>query len=130
MSLNILIVDDSEIIRAVIIKTLKIANIPYNEIFQAGNGIEGLEVLSKEWIDLIFADINMPLMNGLEMIDKIRENELYKNIPIVVISTEGSKTRIEELISKGVKAYLRKPFIPEQVKKVVDELMEASNGTT
>ncbi|EKD26804.1 MAG: hypothetical protein ACD_79C01009G0002 [uncultured bacterium] len=127
MSLNILIVDDSEIIRAVIVKTLNVAKVPFKQIFQASNGKEALEILDKEWIDLVFADINMPVMNGLEMIEKMNSHNLLKSIPVVVVSTEGSATRIEELTAKGIKAYIRKPFTPEQVRQVVDKIMENKN---
>lgn len=122
MSYNILLVDDSEIIRAIITKTLKIANIPFKQLFEAGNGKEALDILDSNWIDLVFADINMPVMNGFEMLDKMAENSMLKAIPVVIISTEGSQTRMEQLIAKGVKAYLRKPFTPEQLKKVFDEI--------
>ena len=124
MSLNILVVDDSEITRAVLIKTLKVSDISVVDIFQAANGQEGLDILEKEWVDLIFADINMPVMNGLEMIDKINNNEDLKHIPKIVISTERSKTRIDALRSKGVSDYITKPFNPEQIKKVVDTMLE------
>ena len=122
MALNILIVDDSEIVRAVIKKTFGIAGIETGQIFEAGNGKEALGILQEAWVDLVLADINMPVMNGIEMIEHMTEDEVLKNIPIVVISTEGSLTRIEELRAKGVRAYVRKPFTPEQIKKTVDEI--------
>lgn len=124
MSLNIMIVDDSEIIRAVIIKTIKIAQIPVADFFEAGNGKEALDLLEKQWVDLVFADINMPVMNGIEMIDIMSKKNMLQSTPVIVVSTEGSQTRIEELINKGVRAYIRKPFAPEQVKEVVDQIME------
>lgn len=126
MALNILVVDDSETVRAVISKTLGLAGVPVNELFQAANGQEGLEILLNNWVDLVFTDINMPTMGGLEMIARMKEDESLKPIPVVVVSTEGSKTRIDELIAKGVAAYIRKPFTPEQVRKVVDEIIGVS----
>lgn len=123
MSLNILLVDDSEIVRAVITKTLKVAGIPYSQLHEAGNGKEALEIMDKNWIDLVLADINMPIMTGIEMIDQMSKDPLFKSIPVIVISTEGSLTRIEELRNKGIKAYIRKPFTPEQIKALIAEIL-------
>ena len=123
MSLNILVVDDSNTVRAIIAKTLKLAQIPITELYNAENGKEALEILGEKWIDLVFSDINMPIMGGVEMIERMFEDETLKTIPVVVVSTEGSKTRMEELKTKGVKAYIRKPFTPELVREVVTEIM-------
>jgi len=124
VALNILVVDDSKVVRSVIKKTLDIAGVDVGNIFEAGDGKEALEILDKEWIDLVFADINMPVMTGLEMVDRMKEDGILQTIPVVIVSTEGSETRIEELKAKGVRAYIRKPFTPETIKKVVDEIME------
>ena len=128
MALNILVVDDSATVRAVIIKTLRIAEVPVNECFQASNGQEALTVLDNHWIDLVFADINMPVMTGIEMVERMSEDGLLKTVPVVVVSTEGSTTRIEELKDKGVSAYVRKPFTPERIRSVVQDIVGADNG--
>ena len=127
MALNILVVDDSVTVRAVIRKTLQVAEVPVGELYEAGNGAEALDVLKDEWIDLVFADINMPIMTGVEMVEKMAEDGLLKSIPVVVVSTEGSKTRIEELKAKGISAYIRKPFTPEEVKLVVEQITGVVN---
>jgi two-component system chemotaxis response regulator CheY len=124
MPYNILLVDDSETVRAIIAKTLALADIPTANVYQAANGKEALEILSREWVDLVFADINMPVMGGVEMIEKMYGDGLLKTIPVIIVSTEGSLTRIDELKSMGVKAYIRKPFTPEMLRKVVDGIME------
>jgi len=123
MAYNILVVDDSSIIRSVIKKTLKLAEVPVNELYEAENGKEGLERLTEHWVDLVFADINMPVMTGIEMIDKMAADGLLKTIPVVIVSTEGSATRFDELSKKGVKAYIRKPFTPEVLRDVVKQVM-------
>ena len=127
MAYNILVVDDSVTTRAVIKKTIGIAGVEVNELFQAGNGKEALEILRENWIDVIFSDINMPIMGGVEMIEKLSEDGLLKTIPVIVVSTEGNRTRIEQLKSKGICAYIRKPFTPEMIKNVVDEVMGSQN---
>jgi len=128
MSINILVVDDSKTVRAVIEKTLLLSGIEIGNIFHAGNGKEALEVLRKNWIDLLLTDINMPVMNGVELINEMSQDELLKTIPIAIVSTEGSQTRVEELKSKGVKAYLRKPFTPESLKNLIIELLGVSEN--
>ena len=100
MELNLLVVDDSSVTRAMIIKTLKMTGLPLGEIYQAGNGWEGLALLEKHKIDLALVDINMPIMNGEEMIECMRENADMRDTPVIVISTEGSETRIERLKGK------------------------------
>lgn len=126
MALNILVVDDSETVRAVIVKTIGLTGVDVNEIYQAGNGEEALTLLKDSWIDLVFSDINMPVMTGTEMVEIMKTDDMLKTIPVVIISTEGSATRIEELKSKGVSAYIRKPFSPETVKEVIDEIIGGS----
>jgi two-component system chemotaxis response regulator CheY len=125
---NILIVDDSRTIRAVIKKTLSIADIPTKNVWEAANGLEALEVLHKEWVDIVFADINMPEMNGIELVERMNDEGMIDTIPVVIVSTEGSKQRIEELRNKGVKAYLRKPFAPESLKNIIGELLETNHA--
>lgn len=119
MALNILIVDDSRTIRNILVKTLKLTEVDIGEIYQAGNGEEGLECLRENWVDLVLSDLNMPVMTGFEMIDKMFEDELLCKIPVVVISTEGSVTRIEELKKKGIRDYVRKPFTPETIGEII-----------
>lgn len=127
MPYNILIVDDSETVRAVLARTLEMAGVDVSTLHQASNGEEALEVMKNNWIDLVFSDINMPGMGGVEMIERMQESDLLGTVPVVVVSTEGSKTRIDDLLSKGVRAYIRKPFTPEKVKAVVEELLGGDN---
>lgn len=128
MSINILIVDDSTTVRAIIEKTLRLSGVEIGNILHAGNGKEALEVLRNNWVDLVLTDINMPVMNGIELINEMHQDELLNTIPIAIVSTEGSQTRVEELKSKGVKAYLRKPFTPESLKNLVIELLGVSKN--
>ena len=121
MSLNVLIVDDSGVMRSMILKSLQLAGLPLGEVYQASNGQEGLDTLDNGWVDLIVADINMPVMNGEEMIRRIRSNDLWAKLPIVVISTEGSEARIQELQQLDA-AFIHKPFKPETIRDVVQAL--------
>jgi len=120
---SVLIVDDSEIIRAVLEKALRMAKIPLSEIYLAENGRAALEVLENNWIDIVMTDLNMPEISGFEMIDKMQQRKDFCAIPVIVISTEGSTARIDELKDKGVKGYLRKPFTPEMVRAMLKQVL-------
>jgi len=117
MAYNVLIVDDSSTARSVIGKTLMISGVPIGQVYYAANGQEALDLLKANWVDIVFADINMPVMNGVEMIARMEEDGLLQSIPVVVVSTEGSSTRIDGLKAKGIKGYIRKPFSPEKIKE-------------
>lgn len=125
MSLNIMVVDDSGVARAMIIKTLGLCGLSLGQVHQAANGKEGLAILEKNWIDLAVVDVNMPVMNGEEMIEEVRKNPAWVDLGIIVVSTEGSQTRIERLLQKGVK-FIHKPFTPESVREIIQELTGVS----
>jgi len=122
MAINILIVDDSAVMRAMILKSLRMTGLDIGETCQAGNGQEGLEALNDNWIDVVIVDINMPVMNGEEMIDHMRDNPATADIPIVVISTEGSEERLHRLKEKGA-AFIHKPFTPETIRDTMRTML-------
>ena len=124
MAYNVLIVDDSMMMRQMVAKTLQIANLPIGQIFKAANGREALQLLKDHWIDIVLADINMPEMNGIEMVQKMLKDGLLGKIPVIIVSTERSVTRIDELRAAGVRAFINKPFTPEAINKVVTEILE------
>ena len=126
MALNVLVVDDSGIIRKMIIKTLNMCGLTMGEVHEAANGQEGLDVLENHWVDLVFADLNMPVLDGETMIDQIRANETLADVALVVVSTEGSETRINRLKEKGAR-FIHKPFPPEEVRRVVTDMLGLSN---
>ena len=128
MAYNILIVDDSQTMRAVLVKTIGMAEIDMGNVFEAANGKEALETLGNQWVDIVFADINMPVMNGIEMVQEMVKLGYMETTPVVVISTEGSQTRLNALKEMGVKGFLRKPISPELFKTVVDGVLAGSNA--
>jgi two-component system chemotaxis response regulator CheY len=123
MSMNVLIVDDSGIMRAMILKSLKMSGLSLGEVYQAANGQEGLDALRQNWIDCVIVDINMPVMTGEEMIDHMKQDPEIKDIPTIVISTEGSETRLERLNKKGV-AFIHKPFSPEMIRDTIKKIIK------
>ena len=124
--LNVLIVDDSSVMRKIIERSLRQAGLDLSEVWEAGNGAEGLAALQKGSPDLILSDINMPVMDGLEFLKTLATVENAKGVPVVMITTEGSEARVVEALSSGAKGYLRKPFTAEQVKERVTPLLAGS----
>ena len=124
MAYNFLIVDDSAFVRTVFKKTLSLANLEVAAVFEAGNGAEALELLGRQQVDLIFLDVNMPVMDGLEFMDRLRSQQQFVHIPVIVLSTEGSRERKALLADKDVVACLRKPFTTEQVREAIEAALE------
>lgn len=123
MAYNILLVDDSETVRQVIAKALEMANLPVGRLHEAGNGEEALAIMTKEWVDLVFADLNMPVMNGVEMVSRMKGDASLKSLPVIVVSTEGSAKRIRGLMDQGIDGFVRKPFTPETIKTAVQSVL-------
>ncbi|MDD5722999.1 MAG: response regulator [Syntrophales bacterium] len=123
MAFNILIVDDSRSMRSVIKKVIYMSGFKTDQCLEAANGREALELLSSHWVDIILSDINMPEMNGFEMLEALRKDSLLKSIPVVVISTEGREDRMREAVALGAKSFIKKPFLPEDIKRVLYEVI-------
>ena len=123
MAYDILVVDDSGTMRAVILKSLRMSGLDLGRVLEAEHGRRGLEILRAQRVDIVFSDLNMPVMGGLEMLEEMKRDEALRRIPVVVISTEGSSARIGELRGKGINGFLRKPFLPEALKKTVDGIL-------
>jgi two-component system chemotaxis response regulator CheY len=124
MAYKFLIIDDSNITRKVLVKTLGMTNLPVDTIDEAEHGQIGLDKLKDNWVDLIFLDINMPVMNGVEFLEKLRADDTLKDLPVVIVSTEGSQERIKRLEELGISGYLRKPTTPELLTSTVLGLLE------
>jgi len=123
MSFNVLVVDDSSAMRAVIKKIIAMSGFKMDECWEAGSGKEALETLSHAWVDVIISDINMPEMNGLELIGRLKGDELYKEIPVIIVSTEGSAERMREAFVQGAQGFIKKPFLPEDLRKTLYEVI-------
>jgi two-component system chemotaxis response regulator CheY len=121
--LKVLIVDDSAVMRKIVERALRQAGLDLGEVLEAGNGAEALVEVQKGSLDIILSDINMPVMDGLEFLKNLANIESAKGVPVVMITTEGSEARVAEALSSGAKAYLRKPFAPEQIKQRVTPLL-------
>jgi two-component system chemotaxis response regulator CheY len=114
---QVLIVDDSSVMRKIVERSLRQAGIEIEKVFEAGNGAEALAVLSTTKVDIILCDINMPVMDGLEFVKQLSGVENAKGVPVVMITTEGSEGHVVQALSAGARGYLRKPFTADQVKE-------------
>ena len=119
MAHDVLIVDDSATIRAVVKRTIRMIGLDVGNIYEASNGIEALAQLADHRVAVVLVDINMPTMNGVQLLTRMKQTEGLKNIPVVIASTEGSQQRIDQLSALGVNGYVRKPFQPEQLRDVL-----------
>lgn len=123
MSINVLIVDDSSIVRKVIERTLGMTGLDLNPPLTAEHGAQALEVLRSNWVDLIFLDVNMPVMDGMEFMEHLRADEAFQDIPVIIVSTEGSHERRAKLEEHRIHAYLRKPVTPEAIVNAVNSAL-------
>lgn len=127
MAQNVLIVDDSAVTRAMIAKTLDLAQIPVADCLQAGNGKEALELLESHWVDLVLADLNMPVMGGRELLRVMRTTPEMADIPVIVISSEHCPPG--SLALSWASGYVRKPFTPEALRAAIDGLAAKKRGS-
>ena len=121
MSKKVLVIDDSSTIRSLITHSLEELN-DY-EMVEAKNGFEALKVLPRMHFDLIITDINMPEINGLEIVNFVRNHPEYQSIPLIIVSTESGDEDRQKGLSLGANEYITKPFEPEQIKDVVRRVM-------
>jgi two-component system chemotaxis response regulator CheY len=129
MAQSILIVDDSATTRAVIKRAVQLSGVDTGGgIHEAANGKLALDFLAKQPVSLVLADLHMPHMGGIEMTQRILADRKTRDIPVIVISAEPDAQRLEELKTQGVRAWLRKPFTPERVRDVVQEVMGGAHA--
>lgn len=123
---RILVVEDSPTMRALLAASLEEIS-AHVKITEAANGFEALRILPRESFDLIVTDINMPDINGLELVSFVKKNPAYASIPLVIVSTEGSERDRDRGIRLGADAYVMKPFDPEDLREIVRELLDGSS---
>ena len=119
---SIITVDDSSTMRRIIKNTLQ--KLGFETILEAGNGVEALEVMSKNKVDMIVTDWNMPEMEGLTFVKAVRAKDEYKDLPILMITTEAAKEDILTALRSGVNNYVVKPFTPETLQEKVFKLLD------
>ena len=123
--MRILIVDDSSMMRAMIKRVVKLTDVPVEEILEAGDGAEALSLLEQHDVQLLLTDINRPVMNGAELLRVLADDDRWSRLTRVIISTDGSTARREEAADLDVRCYLEKPFSPEVLRDVLNDVAQA-----
>ena len=124
MGKSLLIVDDSATMRKIIMRSVRMSGIQFDTTEEAGNGVEGLEKLTKAPVDVILCDVNMPEMNGDEMVKKVRQMDSCKDTKIVMVSTESAPDFIDNLLACGADDYITKPFTPDKFNEKLSPLLQ------
>ena len=122
---TVLVVDDSAMMRKVVLRILKMADVDFEIALEAGDGLEALAILRENRVALIMCDINMPVMSGLQLLEKIKEEKLAVGVPMVMVTTESSEPQVRQAILAGARGYIRKPFTVEHIKNNVRPLLHA-----
>ena len=117
MVLDVLIVDESAAIRKILRRVLLQADVALGKVMEAGDGIEALEILKSNKVGLILSDVKMPKMDGLQLLGRVKSNPDYRDIPMVMVTAEGSQAKVMEAVTLGAAGYIRKPFTAEQIKE-------------
>ncbi len=123
MGKTVLIVDDSNTMRKIVSRSLRQAGIDFDQILEAGDGQEALDVLGANKVDVVLSDINMPNMTGLEFLKAKAEDDAIKDIPVIMISTETGADIIDEAKSYGAKGAIKKPFTPDLINETLGPLL-------
>lgn len=129
MGCNVLIVDDSAVTRSVIKKTLSICGVEIGKLWEAKNGLEALNVLDAQAVDVVFSDLNMPHMGGVELVETLARRQRLPAVPVVIVSSNRAEAGIQRLLDQGVRAYLKKPFRPEQIRDVLLQVLHSAEET-
>jgi two-component system chemotaxis response regulator CheY len=130
MAIELLIVDDSPVTRKMVRRALGLCGLEVGAVHEAGDGAEALARLAASpGVDLVLADINMPVMNGVELVERMSKDPGLSRIPVVIVATPISEGKVEKLLDSGARAYLAKPFRPEALRDVVLEIV-GGKGTS
>jgi two-component system chemotaxis response regulator CheY len=124
MEPNILVVDDSAAIRKILQRVLHQTGMGIHTIFEAGDGQEALGIMKREKIGLVLSDINMPKMDGIQLLAALKAVPAWRDIPVVMITTEGGETKVGEAVRLGAAGYVRKPFTADQIKEKLVGILE------
>ena len=124
MEADVLVVDDSAAIRKILQRVLRQTGLAIRTIYEAGDGSEALTSLKTNRPNLVLTDINMPHMNGLELLAAIKAQPEWRELPVVMITTEGGEAKVAEAVRLGAAGYVRKPFTADQIKEKLAGILE------
>ena len=124
MGTTVLVVDDSSTVRKIIHRCLQKAELGIAEVCEAGNGQEALALLAQHKVDVIVSDINMPQMDGIRLLSAIKESPQWKQIPVLIISTEAGAETVMDAVSAGAVGFIKKPFTPSEIRDQLGPLLK------
>ncbi|MEO8594809.1 MAG: response regulator [Candidatus Solibacter sp.] len=124
MDSDVLVVDDSAAIRKILTRVLRQTGMAIATIHEAGDGQEALALMAQHKVDLVLSDINMPKMDGLQLLASLKASPQWNRIPVVMITTEGGETKVAEAVRLGAAGYVRKPFTADQIKEKLVGILE------
>jgi two-component system, chemotaxis family, chemotaxis protein CheY len=127
MAYRILIADDSPAMRGFVRRVIELSGFDLDACFEAADGREALAILHREWVDAILTDINMPHVDGEELLRRLAADDLLRSIPAIVISTDATRNRIARLMSLGASGYVTKPFTPEALRAELERTLGVPN---
>ena len=122
MAVDVLIVDDSAAIRKILQRMLGQSGLPLGIVLEAGDGVEALEKMKNQSVNLVLSDINMPNMDGIQLLSELKANPEYRHVPVIMITTEGGESKVMEAVQLGAAGYVRKPFTADQIKEKLSSL--------
>jgi two-component system chemotaxis response regulator CheY len=123
MAYRVLITDDSPAMRSFVRRVIEVSGFELSDCFEAGDGEEALTLLRREWVDAILTDINMPGVDGEELLRRLAADEMLRSVPAIVISTDATESRIARLLSLGARGYVTKPFRPETLRAELERIL-------
>lgn len=127
MGYRFLLVDDSAMTRAVIKRVIGMCGVEVDKILEASNGKDGLAMLRVTPVSMMFLDLNMPQMSGMEVVKAVRADPKLAHVPIVIVSSESTESRIEQMKADGVNGYIKKPFTPEQIGDIITTILSTQS---
>jgi two-component system, chemotaxis family, chemotaxis protein CheY len=124
MESDVLVVDDSAAIRKILQRVLRQTGMAIHTIHEAGDGQEALDLLNAHRVQLVLTDINMPKMDGLQLLAAMKASDRWRDVPVVMITTEGGEIKVGEAVKLGAAGYVRKPFTADQIKEKLVGILE------
>ena len=123
MAFDVMVVDDSPAMRRFIRRVIEVSGFRVGRYLEAGDGEEALAQLESEWVDVVLTDINMPKMDGETLVKEMRQLSHLMAIPVIVISTDATESRMDRLRSLGAQGYVTKPFAPERLREEIESVL-------
>lgn len=120
----VMIVDDSPVMRNFIKRVLSLSGLPIRGVMEAADGRAALDLLADHPVDLVLSDVNMPRLNGEEMLRHMELDDDLRRVPVIVVSTDSSSHRVQTMLAHGARGYVQKPFQPEALRAEIERVLQ------